>query len=158
MKNDADRALFLNAVEGTLPLKTEARAATGKRPIEKRKETERKEVRDFLSDHDAFPGEETSYCRSGLSRPLKKLKRGGFPIGKQIDLHGMTTAEARTCLLHFLEEAKGMRAVRIIHGKGQGVLRSCVRNWLVQIPEVLAFSEARPEEGGSGALVVLLKT
>ena len=153
-----DRKRFLDAIEGTVPLKAEARAETGKRPAARRMESERREVRDFLSDRDAFPEGESSYCRPGLSRELRKLRRGSFPAGKYLDLHGLTLVDARQSLLLFLEDAKGARCVKIIHGKGQGILKSGVRNWLTQIPEVLAFCEAKPEEGGSGALLVLLKT
>ena len=73
--------------------------------------------------------------------------------------------EAREALAEFLRLAakRGWRCVRIIHGKGLGsvnkepVLKSKVRNWLVQKDEVLAFCQATASEGGSGALLVLLK-
>jgi len=58
---------------------------------------------------------------------------------------------------------RGLRCVRVVHGKGHGspgrepVLKTKVRSWLVQKQEVLAFVQARPAEGGSGALVVLLR-
>ena len=57
----------------------------------------------------------------------------------------------------------GLRCVRVIHGKGLGsvnkepVLKNKVRNWLVQKDEVIAFCQARAADGGSGALMVLLK-
>lgn len=158
MAKDSDRNLFLDAVEGAVPLKTKPRAETGKKlPRKKMAAGEKAAPHDFLSDHVSFPEEETSFCRPGLSRELKKLKRGGFAIEGELDLHGMTSIEARSALLAFLEAARGIRVVRIIHGKGQGILKTGVKNWLVQIPEVLAFAEAKPEEGGSGALLALLK-
>ena len=55
-----------------------------------------------------------------------------------------------------------MRCVRVVHGKGNGspgrepVLKTRVRRWLVQKQEVLAFVQARPSDGGAGALMVLL--
>jgi DNA-nicking Smr family endonuclease len=58
---------------------------------------------------------------------------------------------------------KGLRCVRIIHGKGlrsknrEPVLKQKVANWLMQRDEILAFCQARRTEGGSGAVVVLLK-
>ena len=84
---------------------------------------------------------------------------------EQLDLHGLRTDEAREAVGLFLRHAvrKGLRCVRIIHGKGLGsvnkepVLKSKVRNWLVQKDEVMAFCQARAADGGSGALVVLLK-
>ena len=57
----------------------------------------------------------------------------------------------------------GIRCVRVVHGKGLGspgktpVLKGRVLRWLVQKKEVLAFVQARPAEGGAGALVVLLQ-
>ena len=160
-----DRDLFLLAMDGATPLKFEARAETGKRPCAGKRIADPGEIRpDGLSDFASFPEEETAFCRPGLSQSLRKLKKGQFTPGAQLDLHGMTSAEARSQLVIFLDSARaeGMRSVRIVHGKGHGsngapVLKSKVRNWLVQIPQVLAFSEAKPGEGGSGALIVLLK-
>ena len=107
-----------------------------------------------------------SYARSGIGPDtLKKLRRGHWVIQSQLDLHGLRTDEARTALAEYLRSAckRGVRCVRIIHGKGLGsinkepVLKNKVRNWLVQKEEVLAFCGARAADGGSGALVVLLK-
>jgi len=86
-------------------------------------------------------------------------------IQDEIDLHGCRTDEARELLGGFLREAlkRGVRCVRIVHGKGLGspdkqpVLKGKTRVWLAQREEVIAFCQARPAEGGSGALVVLLK-
>ncbi|MBU6503950.1 MAG: Smr/MutS family protein, partial [Burkholderiales bacterium] len=58
---------------------------------------------------------------------------------------------------------QGLRCVRVVHGKGLGspgktpVLKSRVHGWLIQKSEVLAFVQARPAQGGAGALVVLLQ-
>jgi DNA-nicking Smr family endonuclease len=87
-------------------------------------------------------------------------------IQGQLDLHGLRRDEAREALGEFLRQARrrGQRCVRIIHGKGHGsvnkepVLKQKVRNWLAQKEEVIAFCQARPAEGGSGALVVLLQS
>ncbi|MEG0445850.1 MAG: Smr/MutS family protein, partial [Comamonas sp.] len=80
-------------------------------------------------------------------------------------LHGLRSDEAREALGQFirLSHRTGIRCVRIVHGKGLGspgrmpVLKSKVQRWLVQKKEVLAFVQARPAEGGAGALVVLLQ-
>ncbi len=159
-----DRELFLIAAEGAIPLKFEARAETGKAPLKPRNKSIQEEVvRDYLSDSISFPEGETAFCKPGLSGELKKLKRGKFPIEAELDLHGMRRDEARRTLLEFIESSRGCRTVRIVHGKGYGskgepVLKAKVRSWLVQIPEVLAFCETKPGEGGSGALIALLKT
>lgn len=110
--------------------------------------------------------ETLSYAREGIGHDvLHKLRRGHWVIQSQLDLHGMRTDEAREALAEFLREAgkRGLRCVRIIHGKGLGsvnktpVLKNKVRNWLVQKNEVIAFCQARAADGGAGALVVLLK-
>lgn len=109
---------------------------------------------------------ELSYARPGISGDiLRKLRRGNWVIQAQLDLHGMRRDEAREALAEFLRNAvkRGMRCVRVIHGKGLGsvnkepVLKSKVRSWLVQKDEVIAFCQARAADGGAGALVVLLK-
>jgi DNA-nicking Smr family endonuclease len=77
----------------------------------------------------------------------------------------MRTDEAREALGAFIREAHkhGMRCVRVVHGKGLGspgkepILKGKVKSWLIQKQEVLAFVQAKPAEGGAGALVVLLK-
>ncbi len=110
--------------------------------------------------------EALSFARNGIGPDtLRKLRRGHWVIQSQLDLHGMRTDEAREELTQFLRNAykRGQRCVRIIHGKGLGsvnrepVLKNKVRNWLVQKDEVIAFCQAKAADGGSGALVVLLK-
>ncbi|MDT4883333.1 putative DNA endonuclease SmrA [compost metagenome] len=95
----------------------------------------------------------------------RKLREGRWSIQRQIDLHGLRVDEAREALGRFIREAHqlGLRCVRVVHGKGLGspgrapVLKGRVHRWLVQKNEVLAFVQARPAEGGAGALVVLLR-
>lgn len=109
---------------------------------------------------------ELSFRRPGVGPDvLRKLRRGDWVIQDEIDLHGCRTDEARELLAFFLREAvrRGLRCVRVVHGKGLGskdrqpVLKGKTRVWLAQRDEVIAFCQARPAEGGSGALVVLLK-
>ena len=107
-----------------------------------------------------------SYARTGIGQEtVRKLRRGHWVTQAQLDLHGMRTDEAREALAEFLRNAgrRGLRCVRVIHGKGLGsvnrepVLKKKVRNWLVQKEEVLAFCQARAADGGAGAVMVLLK-
>lgn len=107
-----------------------------------------------------------SYRRSGLGPDVvRKLRKGHWSVMAQIDLHGLRVDEAREAVGQFLRDCvrQEKRCVRIIHGKGLGsvnrtpVLKEKVRRWLTQRDEVLAFSEARPEDGGSGVVVALLK-
>jgi len=110
--------------------------------------------------------EALSYARNGIGQDVvRKLRRGHWVIQSQLDLHGLRTDEARVALGEFLRGAvkRGMRCVRVIHGKGLGsinkepVLKNKVRNWLVQKDEILAFCQAKAADGGAGALIVLLK-
>ncbi len=111
-------------------------------------------------------GEDASYVRPGLSRQtLRRLRRGEWVTQAELDLHGLTKIEAKHELAEFLSECKrrGVRCVRIIHGKGlrspnrEPVLKVHVRHWLMQRDEVLASVSARPVDGGEGAVVVLLR-
>jgi DNA-nicking Smr family endonuclease len=94
----------------------------------------------------------------------RKLRAGEWTIQREIDLHGMRSDEAREALSQFIRNAHkhGMRCVRVVHGKGLGspgrqpVLKTKAQRWLIQKNEVLAFVQAKPSEGGAGALVVLL--
>jgi len=106
-----------------------------------------------------------SFRRPGIGPDVtRKLRRGDWSIQRQLDLHGLRRDEAREQLSFFIREAHkhGIRCVRVVHGKGLGspgkapVLKSRVLSWLVQKQEVLAFVQAKPADGGAGALVVLL--
>ena len=107
-----------------------------------------------------------SYRRSGIGIDVvRKLRRGVWVIQAEIDLHGLRRDQARERIDAFLRDAarEGLRCVRVVHGKGLGspgkepVLKARVKSWLVQRSEVLAFTHARPADGGHGALLVLLK-
>ncbi|MEO8188594.1 MAG: Smr/MutS family protein, partial [Burkholderiaceae bacterium] len=95
----------------------------------------------------------------------KKLRRGHWSIQDHLDLHGLHVEPARALLVSFLNNAlkHGLRCVRIVHGKGlrsknaEPVLKRKIGHWLSQRDEVLAFVQARPEDGGGGAVLVLLK-
>jgi DNA-nicking Smr family endonuclease len=106
------------------------------------------------------------YHRPGVQQSvLRKLRRGQFPLEDELDLHGLTVAQARERLAAFLARAGGqrLRCVRVIHGKGfsspgmRPVLKPQVRYWLRQDERVLAYADAPPNAGGSGALYVLLR-
>lgn len=113
------------------------------------------------------PAEELAFARPGLQHGvLRKLRRGRFAIGADLDLHGMTVPLARRALQAFLADCllADERCVRVIHGKGlrapsrASVLKSRVDAWLRQDAGVLAFCSARAQDGGTGAVYVLLKT
>ncbi|HLS81424.1 MAG TPA: Smr/MutS family protein [Steroidobacter sp.] len=111
-------------------------------------------------------GDELNFRRPHIPPPvLLKLRRGQYSVEAEIDLHGMTGAEARNALRAFIAEAlhRGMSCVRVVHGKGRRsgprgpVLKNVVNQWLQRTDDVLAFGSARSVDGGSGAVYVLLK-
>ncbi|HEX7817515.1 Smr/MutS family protein [Dyella sp.] len=111
-------------------------------------------------------GEELSYLRDGYPpKLLRQLKRGQFSVQDDIDLHHMNAAAAQQTIIEFLAEAHhhGLRCVRIVHGKGLRskatgpVLKVLTDRLLRRRDDVIAFASARPAQGGTGAVVVLLK-
>ena len=171
--SDEDRALFREAVGPVRPIRSDR---IGHRPpppaprprFRERDEAEVLEALDSGDWHleDVETGEELLYARPGLQRSvLRKLRRGQYAITAEYDLHGHTVPEARQALARFLQQAvqRGHRCVRIIHGKGHGsrqrlpVLKSRIGGWLRQRQEVLAYVSARPADGGTGALYLLLR-
>ena len=124
----------------------------------------------FSDAHD--PGsvsaeESLFFARPGLQqRQLQRFRRGQMTCSAELDLHGMTTAIARTELMAFIAycSTRRIRCARIIHGKGYGsggsppVLKNRLNSWLRQHHDVLAFSSAQARHGGSGALYVLLRS
>lgn len=98
---------------------------------------------------------------------LKKLREGDFSIQGELDLHGFSQNKARQELLRFIEDCsrKGWTCIRVVHGKGKNsreqipVLKKLIPFWLSQkrlARYLIAYSSARPEDGGSGAIYVLL--
>ena len=107
-----------------------------------------------------------SYARPGVGADVvRKLRKRHWPVQDELDLHGMKRDAARDQVGDFVRRAvrRGVRCVRIIHGKGYGsaggepVLRGMVHSWLVQQEDVVAFCIANKGDGGHGALIVLLK-
>lgn len=131
---------------------------------------ERAVMQSLLSDEydpaEIETGDELLFARPGVQRRvLQRFRRGHYAMEAELDLHGRVVAEAREIVNEFLRSARarGLRCVRIIHGKGLSsegrmpVLKGKVNSWLKQKDEVLAFCSARREHGGTGAVYVLLK-
>jgi DNA-nicking Smr family endonuclease len=115
-----------------------------------------------LLDTDA----DLAFRRQGIGADvLSRLRRGHWSVQRHLDLHGMTREVAREALAQFIRHAErdGLRCVRVVHGKGNGspgrepVLKGKVRTWLVQKREVIAFAQASAQDGGHGAVLVLLR-
>lgn len=111
-------------------------------------------------------GEELLYARPGVQHQvLRKLRRGQYSVGAELDLHGLIVPEARAAVASFLHDCLAHRVgcARIVHGKGLGshqkqpVLKSKVNHWLQHHDQVLAFCSARHFDGGTGAVYVLLR-
>lgn len=101
---------------------------------------------------------------TGAEASLKKRK---WPIDGRIDLHGMTQAAAHAALTRFIRAAArgGRRTLIVITGKGStlaggGVLRRMLPLWLEEEslrPHILAFTQAHPSDGGTGAFYIRLR-
>lgn len=172
-RREAD--LFRSSIGAVKPLPSRGKASHTPAPppplARQSQADEEAALKESLSDEFSIEtllesDEALSYARPGIgSDVLRNLRRGQWVIQSQLDLHGMRTDEAREALGEFLRDAgkRGLRCVRIIHGKGLGsinkkpVLKNKVRNWLVQKDEVIAFCQATAPDGGAGALMVLLK-
>ena len=103
---------------------------------------------------------EGGFLRNGYPpKILRQLRRGDWRVEDELDLHGLNRVQAGPVIRDFLDDAKARRlqCVRIVHGKGAGVLRETLRAALPERMEVLGFIEAPAAQGGSGAVLVLLK-
>jgi DNA-nicking Smr family endonuclease len=167
--------LFRASVSDVTPLPRHDRAQHVRplpQPIPtQRLRDDRETLQDSLShrvpwDDGMETGEELCYLRNGVgAQVLRKLRRAHWVIQDELDLHGLTVEEAREVLVGFLNQCVrgGLRCVRVIHGKGlrsknrEPVLKRKVAGWLMQREEILAYCQARQADGGSGAVVVLLK-
>lgn len=176
LRRDREHRLFELAVGPVQRLPHPGRIEPRRVPVDplplQRQRDEASVMREALSDEFdvetlLHTDELLSYRRPGLGPEIvRKLREGRWSIQRQIDLHGLRTDEAREALGRFIREAHlaGLRCVRVVHGKGLGspgrtpVLKNRVLRWLVQKKEVIAFVQARPAEGGAGALVVLLRS
>lgn len=110
-------------------------------------------------------GDELKFIRAGFPpRLIKRLRRGDFTIQDKLDLHGLIVDQAKQYTHGFINECfnDGVRAVRIVHGKGRNsadrvpVIKSMLLGWLKKNPHVVAAVSAPVNDGGTGAVYVLL--
>ena len=171
---DDDADLFRRALADAKPLRATQRAEEViRKPVPKARFSRADEaavLRESLeADIDAtesHSGESLRFHRPSVGRrTMRKLARGGYSVQGEIDLHGMTVAEAKPRLAEFIESCvrDGKLCVRVVHGKGRGsgsrgpVLKQKVNRWLRRWDTVLAFVSTRQVHGGTGALYVLLR-
>ena len=163
-----DTNLFSQAVGDVKPHRHE-KVSRYKKPssIKLRKQSPQQEIEDTLSD-DFIPkcGEFLEYFRPGIQKSLlKQIRNGKLPINDRLDLHGYTRDKARKTLLEFIHHAQqnDFKLVCVVHGKGhhsedgRPVLKAMVNKWLQNIDMVLAFTTAQAQDGGTGAVYVLIK-
>ena len=91
---------------------------------------------------------------------FEDLKAGNLRWFEAVDLHGCTVEQARVAVLQIIQIAKdeNQNVIKIVHGKGpDAILKTYVKGWLRQHRDVLAFVSAPEKQGGTGAVLVLLK-
>jgi DNA-nicking Smr family endonuclease len=173
-KRAAEKDLFARAIGATEPLRRKAAVPLAPEPPApipvQHQLDEQRVLRESLSDEFDVTtlldvDDAMSFRRPGIGTDVTaRLRKGDWAIQAQVDLHGLRSDEAREALGGFIRTAykQGLRCVRVVHGKGLGspgkqpVLKTKTQRWLIQKNEVIAFVQAKPAEGGAGALVVLL--
>ncbi len=170
---DDDADLFRRAMSDVRPRAPSAHvAAPPSRPAplpRSRLADDQAVLREMLHDPDPElleHGETLQYRAAGLQDSvLRRLRRGHYRIERDLDLHGCNREQAHRAVTRFLAEcqARDLRCVRIVHGKGNGspnsgpVLKRLLDSWLRRRRDVLGYCSARPVDGGTGAIYVLLR-
>lgn len=171
-----DELSFREAMAGVRPRAASDRVAPVQRQPSTRPlslEADERAVLDELAQGPFEPdsieiesGDTLAYRADGVQDAVwRRLRRGAYRIGAELDLHGCNRVVAQQALNVFLADCqdRGIRAVRVIHGKGRGspnsgpVIKALVDSWLRRRRDVLAFCSARPHDGGTGAVYVLLR-
>ena len=172
MISDDDKAAFRAACRQVKPLKQtphqQLDAPVTNKPLHQPQPPHSEEPPAFITlDLDHVGAEDKLFfAKQGIQRKmLNNLKRGRVPVVASLDLHGLTIDQAQAALHEFMQQAKRMsrRCVRVVHGKGRNdpsqsaTLKNWVNHWLRQEAYVLAFCSCPSDQGGTGAVLVLLK-
>ena len=171
---DDDAALFRAAMAGVRRKPAGAHVSQRGGPVSARprqSEIDEQEVlRELLLEPDPESlesGDTLAYRMQGVQDSVfRKLRRGQYAIQSELDLHGLNREAARLEVVRFLAHCqdRGLRCVRIIHGKGNRspnsgpVIKTLIDSWLRRRQDVVAFCSARPVDGGTGAVYVLLRS
>lgn len=175
-QEEDDMSLFLSAMDGVEQLteRGEAPAPNPRLPemIDENAEA-LAELAEMVAGQGDFTVADTDEYIEGAApgidaRLLRSLRRGDFTLQGRLDLHGMTQVQAKEAVDRFLTDSRrtNKRCVLIVHGRGLNspdqvpVLKERMREWLNQKrlgKTVLAFATARPQDGGTGAVYVLLR-
>ena len=175
-QEEDDMSLFLSAMDGVEQITNRGEAPTPNPRLPELIDENAEalaELAEMVAGQGDFDVADTNEFIEGAApgvdaRLMRSLRRGDFSIQGQLDLHGMTQAEAQEAVDRFLNESRraGKRCVLIVHGRGLNskdqvpVLKERMREWLNQKrlgKTVLAFATARPQDGGTGAVYVLLR-
>ena len=178
MSMGEDEDIFRVAMDGVVPLKEQQRQRSTKneRPSASQLQNRRNALNDKQDRSDPnyltlgsvkqrHPDEVLEWKKNGVQPQVyKRLAAGRYEINGQIDLHRRTLREAREDIYKFLLRAQnqGWRVISIAHGRGENSvepakLKSYVAEWLLQIPEVIAFHSPPRHMGGVGAVLALLR-
>lgn len=165
---------FRQAMANVRPHAADARMPPPRRKLSprplQREADERAVLAELLStDFELEPidhGDTLAWRADGIQDSVwRRLRRGTFRIGADLDLHGLNRFTAHAAVGAFIADCqdRGIRAVRIVHGKGRGspnsgpVIKALLGSWLRRRRDVLAYCSARDHDGGTGAVYVLLR-
>lgn len=178
MSPDGSDDDFASAMQDVQPLsKGKQTFAPPQRPSADDAEARRRAAEEFQSEEDASnfltlgevkardPLEVLEWRQDGIQLAVfDKLRKGGYDIARELDLHQRTVKEARSDVYQLINQAhtKNWRCVLISHGKGlrsatPAKLKSYVAHWLAQHPLVLAYASAQRNRGGVGSVYALIK-
>ena len=172
-EDEDDHSLFAEAMRGVAPIKAKHHVLPNGRVLSTRPRQSEADERAVLSEMLDEPdpdwlesGDTLLYRAPGIQDGvLRKLRRGQYRIERELDLHGLNRNQAHSAISEFLAYCKDqdVRCARVIHGKGNGspnsgpVIKTLLDGWLRKRHQVLAFCSARPVDGGTGAIYVLLR-
>ena len=167
---------FMEAMEGVRQLPQTA-ADIGKRKVDRSEAAKRKRHAESFVVNDShalsifnkkrvLPHDIVGFKRPGVQEGVyRQFRLGKYGFDARLDLHGFTVDGAAEALYQFIQESMAyeLRTVIVVHGKGdrdegeKALLKNYSLQWLSEMTEVLAYHSARPQDGGVGALYVLLK-
>jgi DNA-nicking Smr family endonuclease len=166
-----DAALFRDAIgpvrvlPAAAPPPSKPRPRPAPRMAQRDEQEAMSEFRRAVTADALEAGDALAYRRDSIPpRTLQRLRRGHYAAQDEIDLHWADARQAESMLREFLNHARqhGLGCVRIIHGKGlhgdslAPVLKNLVDRLLRHRADVLAFASAPANQGGTGAVLVLL--
>lgn len=173
---DDEHALFKQALQGVTALqqhnmaviekpkrvKPDAKILAKRASAEGPMATEQTELSDTQAMLNPVASQAKLSYRIGTlqHKVFEDLKAGNIRWFEAVDLHGCTIEDARQAVLQIIQIAKdeNQNVLKIVHGKGpEAILKTYVNGWLRQHRDVLAFVSAPENQGGTGAVLVLIK-